>query len=555
MKKTLVIILLSTVLLIGTVFVFREWLSRGEVVSHKNVILQEYGEIKITIESPVNSISVEMEDERDLFMALGFSQALVSGDRIEFLRLCAKGELSDYFGRDYEAFDVYMKSWKFLEMAGKTLDSLNIGTHGNILAFAQGINQRYKLYDLPSGCLWHGIDPEEWTPDDIVAIWHMLRWSQMENWPLYFLIRYLDIYYGKHVKEQFDTALGMKIHELINVGHVRKTIELYDYERHFRQITGLSPILEEHITAPMLIYGYSGAQNEDWLSIDAVFSEKKRSYVMHAGLPLFFAVNGDGVYPAAMRSVSLGPPGKRGDYEKDIIPTTIDMYGNSRYFDFSIKMKLFDLNGEVFKALMNKDSVVNFDEGKFSYGKRGSENRGKGRAAYIQSDKETEINKEISKNLRDTGIIPHLSEDLDPLMLSLFRVRLIDRIYRDDLAVIHPVFADWPAEFPSIFLRHFHMIMKNPYSAWWDKRETPDITENMFDIIREVLNEVKPLFDSASDQNIKPLIRAIEYPGHPLSRFHLFTGKWQYYTKEPKAPLLIKKNQDYYYYDRFYFTP
>lgn len=551
MKKTLAIILIAVIVMISALFIFREWLSRGEPISNKNVTFQGYGRVKISIESPVSPISVELDDERDLFTALGFSQAFAAGDRMEFLRLCTYGRLTQTFGRRYEAFDVYMKSWKFPELAGITLDSLNIRTNNNILDFIKGINLRYELYDPPSGCLWSGIKPERWEPENILAAWHLLRWSQMENWPLYFLIRYMDIYYGKHVKEQFETALGMKIHDNINIGHVRKIIELYELEREFRRITGLSQVLDEHISSPWLIYGYSGSQNEDWIRLDVTYSGIKKSYVMHTGLPLFFAINGDGVYPVTMHSVPLNPPAEESERMTDIMPSTVDIYGSNRYFDFGIKTKLFDMNGRIFQALMNKDSVTKQQMIHFSYGKCTPMDHESDSVVYIQSDTEKEVNKEIVKILRDTGFAAPFLEQPDPILLSLFKVRLINRVYGDDLGVIHPAFAQWPAEFQPIFHRHLQIILKNPYSAWWDNKETIDTSENMFDVIRKVFNE----FNQVSNHNIKSEIQALEQPGHPLSRYHLFTGSWQYYSKELTAPLLIKSHKGQYFYDRFYFTP
>lgn len=555
MKRILAIIFISLILVIGALFIFREWLRRGEFISRNNVTFQGHGRIKITISSPVNSISVEIDDERDLYTALGFSQALMSGDRMEFLRLCALGDLSEHLGQHYEPFDFYMKSWKFEKLADYTLDSLDIITCRKVQAFTDGINRRYEIFPPPSGCLWAGIEPVPWKTEHVVALWHLLRWSQTENWPLYFFIRYLDIYYGRHVKEQFETAQGGKIHDQINIGHVRKFMELFETDRKFRVFTGLRPVLDEHLLSPRLIYAYSGSQNEDWIRIDVKHSEMIKSYVMHVGLPLFFSVNHKGVYPVAMRMVPLYPIDPDGEKKMDIVPSSIDIYENIKYFDFSIRAALFDINGNIFKALMNKDSVENQHVKNFSYGIFQQSKHAPNTPVYIQSRNESDVNREIIKVIKEKRGVANLPDDYDPLLLSIFRVRLVNYIYRDDLTVLHPDMAEWPFIFQSIFLRHLQIIFKNPYSAWWDKKETQDITENMYDIINEVFEELYYLFDNISHQNIISDIRAVEHPGHPLSRFHLFTGSWQYYSKDLTAPLLIKSQDDQYYYERFYFTP
>jgi hypothetical protein len=553
MKRTLAVILISITLTMSGLFIFRAWLSRGEPVSNKSVTFQRQGTVKITINSLVEPISVEIDDERDLFTALGFSQALVSGDRMEFLRLSTQGDLAADFGKDYQAFDAYMKSWTFHERAAQTLKSLDAVSQKNLLDFIEGINLRYALIDLPSGCLWSRCEPDSWEAVHVMAVWHLLRWSQTENWPLYFLIRHLDIYYGKHVKEQFETALGMKIHDKIDVGHIRKIVELYEQEQEFRKIVGLYPVLDEHISGTRLTYGYSGQQNEDWIRLRVTCSGTVRSYVMHVGLPLFFAVNGEGVFPVSMRYVPLNPPkGEKGD---DIFLSTSDMYGNNRLFDFGVPADLFDLDGNVFRSLMMKDSVVNHNIGAFSYGLYLHGGGVSENIAFIQSKTEAETNLEIVKILQHSGTAPDLTTDVNPLLLTLFRVKLMDRVYKDDLSAIHPVFAGWPSEFPSIFLKHFQMLLKNPYSAWWDKRETPDVTENMNDIIREIYHEIPYLLSNLPHINTSSIVKTVENPGHPLSRFHLFTGSWQYYPKEVKAPLVIKFKQDQFYFDRFYFLP
>lgn len=558
MRRALFITVIILTLLVSGFFIFRAWLRQGEMVSYPEIRFQ--GEQGIVIRTEIHKdesfqpLKIILRSEKDMHRALGFAQGLIVGDRMNFLRLCTRSELSRYFGPEYAAADQYLKDWHFRDLASETMGGLNDETREQLDLFVQGINQRFSQIPPPSGCQWYNIEEIRWTPEDVLAIWHLLRWSQLETWPISFMVRFADIYYGRQVKEQFETVLNHKIPEFFETVHIRSFIDVYHLDRQTREIVGLIPLLREQSEAGFLIYGYSGSQNEDWLEFVLEKDSVQKRIIQHAGLPLIFAGDRGAVIPHSCDFVPLTEidPSDMGRTAATyrLIPSPQKEPGPLTDRRFQIPVDLFDRNGHVFSHLMTDDSLDKELWSDFSYTVLASGLYSHAVPAMIKSRSVRELEKEIRRLYPEN---PHLSEIVsseDAVLWGIFVAKLLNDVYRDDLQVIHPVFNDWPGEYPQIFIRHLLMIMKNPYSAWWDYRETPDTVERMDYNFARIAQDVLEEYKSG-----ERAIRIYETERHPLSRFHVLTGSYRDSSKDIKTPLLLKYRDGMYIYDRFLYIP
>jgi hypothetical protein len=548
MRKALFISMLILVLLISAFFLFRAWLRQGELSVNKITRFQGRDEIVIHAGRVHEPVKVYIDTDEDLFSALGIAQSLISGDRMVFFRICTEGRLSEYFGSDYKRIDEYLKSWQFRKLADETHASLDAQTRLILNAFTEGINERFERIPPPSGCLINRIDKERWTPEDILAVWHFHRWSQLENWPLTFFVRYAEIYYGKQVKEQFETAIDTKISPFENPGRIRDFEEIYHVDRELRNISGLKMLLKEHADAEGRMFGYGSVQNDDWLEIIIVKDSIDTPVLVQAGLPVVYANPERTVVPYKREYVPLS--GYVTDTTQSGATLTIrPKISENTDVSFYIPTDLFDVSGDVFSMLVSGDSLEAHRLEAYSYALHILPPEQREPPFNVKGVTERELENELYR-IMDRQTIPVFTERFsERKSWGMLTARLMDEVYRDDLGVIHAVFTDWPGTFPDFFLGHLVMMMKNPYSAWWDNRKTPEKTENKNDVIPTVIREIQSRRESG-EIFVIPELR--EYP---LSRYHPLAGTYRYSPKELKTPLVLRYENDRFTYDRFTYIP
>lgn len=531
----------------GTVFfLFRSWLRQGELAIFPEIPGEGEQTFVVCPDEDGKKIHIYLSGKADLFQALGFAQAWAVGDRIMYLRLSTRGELSRYFGEEYKSADTYLKAWPFETLASKTLSNLPDETRDNLEHFVRGINQRFSSLPPPSGCRWYRLDISPWTSIDVLAIWHLMRWAQCENWSLPFLIRYAEIYYGRQVKKQFETILNISLPGFVP-GHIRDFMAFYTLDRDVREKVGLMPVFPEQGMEGFPLFGYSGGENEDWIDIVIHRDSSTVRMLQHAGLPLVFYGDKGYASPARCQSVHAGPVFPM------VTTTQPDTILHIKLPDFSLQVpvRLFDVSGDVFAHLMNQDSLdIQFLKD-FSYAVSAGVTGYDTLPSMIRGASEKELAAEICRKYPDHEALDRVCRTHDPALWGAFVATLLDQVYRDDLQVIFPALVSWPGDYPGLFLKHLLMMMENPYSAWWDDRETPDIIERMDDVITNV-GEV--VFTQYSQGKLS--VHMDESHGHPLGRFHILTGSYRYFPKSIKIPLaVVRKDDGSFHYNRFVWIP
>ncbi|MGC9512151.1 MAG: penicillin acylase family protein [Fidelibacterota bacterium] len=533
--------------LAGTVFfIFRSWLRQGEMAAYPEIRMEGEGTFIVRPDQDGKKLHIHLSEEEDFFRALGFAQAWAVGDRLIYLRLSTQGELSRYFGEEYRSIDAYLKAWPFKTLASKTLSNLPDETRDNLENFVKGINQRFSSLPPPSGCRWYHVDTTPWIAEDVLAIWHLLRWAQCENWPLPFFIRYAEIYYGRQVKKQFETILNVSLPGF-EPGHIRDFMAFFTLDRNVREKVGLMPVFPELGMAGFPLFGYCGGENEDWIDIVVHRDSSTTRILQHTGLPLAF----------------YGEKGYASPARCHVVPTESDLHRDTTNrsdttihitllnFSLQVPTRLFDVRGDVFTHLMNQDSLDIRLLKDFSYAVSAGVTTYDTVPSMIRGVSEKELAAEICRKYPDHEALNRLCRTHDSALWGAFVTTLLERVYRDDVQVIFHAFASWPGDYPGLFLKHLLMMMKNPYSAWWDNRQTPHTVERMDDIMTDVGEAVFSQYCQG-----KLSVHIEEGRGNPLGRFHILTGAYRYFSKDIKIPLaLVRKDDGTFLYNRFVWIP
>ncbi len=548
MKKALFLTALLLLLCASAFFLFRSWLRQGEISVHKTVRFEGREEIVIKAGEINEPLQITLRSDEEFYRALGFAQSLVAGDRMVFLRMCAAGRLSETFGDGYEQMDDYLRSWQFTVMARETAQSLDEKTLTVLNEFTDGINQRFNTLPPPSGCLIYRVDSGRWTPEDVLAIWHLLRWSQLENWPLTFLVRYAEIYYGRQVKEQFETVLKHKIPSFPAPEHIRDFEEVFKVGRDLRDLTGLKMLLKEHALTEGRFFSYGGIQNEDWLEMNVEIEAETMPVLVHAGLPLVFGRPERTIIPYKREFVPLIIPPEDDDTSPFRLQIQPRLPGKQASL-FQISPELFDISGDIFTHIMMEDTLDGTLLDSYSYVLHKPPGGENSFPPAVRGETEKELEKELLRILAGQKHAYGQASFTDPMEWGMLTAFLMDQVYRDDLTVIHSVFSGWSGLFPDFFLGHLLMLMKNPYSAWWDNRETAEITENKKDVIFTLLPKVRAL------RSLETPFEIPDSKGYPLSRYHLLTGSYRVYPKELINPLLIRNDKNRLILDRYTYMP
>ena len=547
MRKALYLTCLFLVLAGTVFFLFRSWLRQGETAVNPEIRMKGDHAFIIRREEAEGKIHVNLSREEDFFQALGFAQAWAVGDRMMYLRLCAGGQLSRYFGGEYKEDDAYLSAWQFEDLATKTLSNLPDETRENLEHFVRGINQRFSNLPPPSGCRWYHVDTTPWTPEDVLAVWHLLRWSQFENWSLPFFIRYTEIYYGRQVKKQFEAILDVTIPDF-EPGHIRDFMAFCKLDRDVRRKVGLMTVFPEQGMEGIPLFGYSGGENEDWTEMTVCVDSSRSQIILHTGLPLFFYGNKGFASPARCDFIPVEPASAPGE---ETAGPEMTIRVEMAEFAIQFPARLFDISGKVFAHLMERDSLNVRLLKDFSYAVSAGATGHDSVPAMIMGSSEKELAAEMRRRYPDHEALKRLSQTEDPALWGAFISTLLDKVYRDDLQVIYPDLALWPGEHPELFLKHLMMMMMNPYSAWWDDRQTPNVVERMDDVFAGI---GETLFTQYGQGELS--VHIDEIRGHPLGRFHVLTGAYRRFPKSIKIPIAVTRKDDgAFHYSRFVFIP
>ena len=115
--------------------------------------------------------------DRDMYYALGWLHASERLFQGELVRRMAYGELSEIFGDIAYELDVKQRTIGFARRAKKDIQNIDKSYENYIQAYCDGMNEWVKSRTvLPPEFVIIGIEPKEWTVDDIASILNFQTW-------------------------------------------------------------------------------------------------------------------------------------------------------------------------------------------------------------------------------------------------------------------------------------------------------------------------------------------------------------------------------------------
>ncbi len=117
--------------------------------------------------------------DHDAFFGLGYCHAQDRLFQMDFARRTAQGKLSEVFGRDVLAVDMYFRSMEMPTIAARIYRSITDDSRMAIEAYADGVNAYLEQYAdaLPFEFNALEFEPEPWTGEDCLMLSRMMSWE------------------------------------------------------------------------------------------------------------------------------------------------------------------------------------------------------------------------------------------------------------------------------------------------------------------------------------------------------------------------------------------
>jgi penicillin amidase len=121
---------------------------------------------------------VQSEDERGLYFAVGYTQAVDRLFQMDLQRRLFRGELSAVVGDVTLDSDRFHRQMAFREAAEVTAEQLDGTAVAEVVdAYAEGVNRAIEQETLPIEFQFLGYEPEPWTRADTALIEKLIAWS------------------------------------------------------------------------------------------------------------------------------------------------------------------------------------------------------------------------------------------------------------------------------------------------------------------------------------------------------------------------------------------
>ncbi len=130
---------------------------------------------------------IEAQNEKDLLIAIGFTQSRARFFAMDAMRRFARGRVSELVGvqkfmsGDTLDFDMSMRGWGIDKDCIEDVKQLDPEVRELLQAYTDGINYALEEY-LPLEYRLLRVDPEPWTLEDTFAMGRLNAWSVTHNW-------------------------------------------------------------------------------------------------------------------------------------------------------------------------------------------------------------------------------------------------------------------------------------------------------------------------------------------------------------------------------------
>ncbi len=130
--------------------------------------------------------------ENDAFFGLGFAQASDRLWQMDYLRRIAKGRLSEIFGKETIKLDQYFRALEIETISKNIVSNLDTKSRSILESYSKGINFYIHKFSkrLPIEFSTLGYKPDDWTPEDCIAIGRLMAFNMSFSF-------WLDVAFGE----------------------------------------------------------------------------------------------------------------------------------------------------------------------------------------------------------------------------------------------------------------------------------------------------------------------------------------------------------------------
>jgi penicillin amidase len=111
----------------------------------------------------------------DLALAVGFLHARDRGWQLELMRHASQGRLSEVLGADLLEVDLQLRLLTL--RLDETVANLPAADLARVEAYCAGVNRGREELPRPLEMKLLGLDPQPWTPRDVIAIARLQAWD------------------------------------------------------------------------------------------------------------------------------------------------------------------------------------------------------------------------------------------------------------------------------------------------------------------------------------------------------------------------------------------
>jgi penicillin amidase len=132
------------------------------------------------------------QTENDAFFGLGFAQASDRLWQMDYFRRIAKGRLSEIFGKETIKLDQYFRTLEIETISKNIVSNLDAKSRSILESYSKGINLYIHKFSkrLPIEFSTLGYKPDDWTPEDCIAIGRLMAFNMSFSF-------WLDVAFGE----------------------------------------------------------------------------------------------------------------------------------------------------------------------------------------------------------------------------------------------------------------------------------------------------------------------------------------------------------------------
>lgn len=165
----------------GAAAVFLLLLQGAAPAPHGSVSAVGLGAKVRVLRDPLGVAHIEAKSRRDGFLGLGFAHAQDRLWQMEVMRRASRGTLSEVFGSTTLPYDRLARTLGLYRTAVTESAGLRIPTRAALEAYVAGVNLwmeelRAGRAEMPLEFRWLGVEPEDWTSADSLALLRLRAW-------------------------------------------------------------------------------------------------------------------------------------------------------------------------------------------------------------------------------------------------------------------------------------------------------------------------------------------------------------------------------------------